>query len=491
MLVGVISQGKQHVLDDQLCRLQFVNFSSGVPLREDLLVLPYSSAATPGRYLAEMFRRMLEMDGAAGTIVVNPYLELTTQELGILADELLAWRVSDRSLLVEDATGTPIAYQIPKSVAYEYWKFLNLISCVDADIDAELIALLSNNQPKRRKLELECQAGCGALGFYSSTEARYVYRWLTVGAVEQLQQKPRPDWGTLRFAAILPFNAGDVLFMSLAMRHTKGICTSIVVDRRYAAIQANTAPDLDCVVLDLKPRYIDGVLDWDWALLESLKAGLPPSYLYLYCRPSRRYDRQPVHLIDQYAFGTGAFSQSSIVCDALPLMPIRAEGHYTKRLFMHFDAGWPLKVFPVQRQRELLEKLQASGFEVTVCTELELQIGKPDKLIRFTSLEELNAAISECAIVVGMDSFPVHYSIYVLGLPTICLFSSTHPSNSDACPNARYRALHQGLTCAPCGGYSRCPEFGGETCRNFVETEVVVSAVNEMWSAIYEQNGNP
>ncbi|HBG46729.1 MAG TPA: hypothetical protein DDW94_07040 [Deltaproteobacteria bacterium] len=76
----------------------------------------------------------------------------------------------------------------------------------------------------------------------------------------------------------------------------------------------------------------------------------------------------------------------------------------------------------------------------------------------------------------------------VLALPTICLFSSTKPANSDAPVSERYLYLEKGVSCRPCGAMEQCPKNQKNYCENFVEPESVSEEIMRMLSNVYGTN---
>lgn len=483
MLLGLLHEGSTIALHDLEGLVRLVNFSLGPLDSGNFLRLPHAASATPGRYVAEMHRRLHDMGSGHVCGVCNPFLEFSDMELGLLAHYLLSARGSWDGLILEDSQGRPIGYVLPCRDPEADPRFLSLLSCIDAELDAALLAALYGALPARVKLPIGYRVALGVEAFYSAPGAMLTYRWLAEQGVRALRAAGKDGPRALRFAAIMPFNAGDVLFAALAMRRARGYCQALVVDRRYAAIAREAAPQLDLVEIELDPRRVDGVLDWEWVLAERINAGLPEGYVYSYCRPSRRYDRQRVHLMDQYAFGMGDGCSDGSIRDRMT--PPLALGPGDRAVLLHFDGGWPMKIYPRHWQRDLVARLQSAGYRVKVCSENDETLSVGVEQFRFTSLEHLKARILECDILVGMDSLPAHYATHLLGAPTLCLFASTHPANSDARPHQGYAALHQQLPCTPCGTFSRCPRFGGAECRNFSPPQAVFEAIQTMWHSLY------
>lgn len=483
MLLGLLHQGEPRALQDAEGLLRLVNFSIGVPEPGDMLRLPHAAAATPGRYVAEMQCRLEAMDNGRFVAVCNPFFDISAAETALLAHAIVSSRAAWDGLLIEDSQGWPVAYCLPRRKDGNAKRFLSLLSCVDAGLDAGLLEALCGMMPKRVTLPLAFRPTLGAGAFFSAPAALLTYRWLAEQGTQALRRAGAEQSQALRFAAIMPFNAGDVLFAALALRRANGFCQALVVDRRYAPIAREALPQLELVEIDLEPRNVDGILDWEWALAERIRAGLPDGYVYGYCRPSRRYDRQPVHLIDQYAFGCGDSCLDGSFRDRErpPLTP----GPGKRAVLLHFDGGWPMKIYPPHWQRELTDRLLGAGYTVMVCSERDEVPAAGVEHFRFTSLAHMKSKIRDSDILVGMDSFPVHYAAHLLGAPTLCLFASTHPANSDARTHPGYAALHQGLDCTPCGAFSRCPRYGGAECRNFTPPQGVFDAIDAMWRKLY------
>lgn len=474
MILGCLNRRQSVAVDDADGRVRIANFSLGPAGGDALLDLPHAAAATPGRYLAEMLRRLGDATPDRVVAACNPLVDFSANELGLLVHALRAAGAPREGFIVEDVAGLPLAYCLPRTVDAGCFRFLGLLSCVATEVDAALLAALSGQPPRRHALSIAVRPATGPDEFYITPAASRTYRGFAHQATQALQAAGPGDRAALRLAAVMPFNAGDVLFAALAWQRSQGHCSALVVDRRYAGIAREAAPDLELIVIDLQPHAVDGVLDWEWALAEYIESGLPAGHVYSYCRPSRRYDRQPVHLIDQYAFGMGDPCRSGSYRGSRPepfaVVP-RLGG--PKTIFMHFDGGWPMKIYPLHWQRELVVRCLDAGCRIVCLTERSDQVDARVEQIRFSTLADLRAGLLESDLVIGMDSFPAHYATHVLGKPTLCLFSSTQPANSDAPPHAGYRALHQGLECTPCGTYSRCPRYGGDACWNFLSPDRV------------------
>ena len=150
-----------------------------------------------------------------------------------------------------------------------------------------------------------------------------------------------------------------------------------------------------------------------------------------------------------------------------------------RRVLLHFDAGWPLKIYPKPDQERLIDLLHEKGYALTVLAE---NFGENAKcqVTSFKSYAHFKTLLQTHDMLVGMGSFPAHYSAHVHGLPTLCLFSSTRPENSNAPGLAHYAYLEEGLSCRPCYAIARCPLYQQDRCRNFVSPERVAEEVDRM-----------
>jgi hypothetical protein len=148
-----------------------------------------------------------------------------------------------------------------------------------------------------------------------------------------------------------------------------------------------------------------------------------------------------------------------------------------KRILLHFDAGWPLKIYPVREQNELIEMLSRSGNEITVLGKRNADHGRY-KEVAFDGYQTFKDLLSTQDAVVGMDSFPVHLAVHRLGIPAITLFGPTRPANSNARPSSSYACLERGLPCNPCYALTVCGRDGGSTCANFAAPLDVFDALS-------------
>ncbi len=185
--------------------------------------------------------------------------------------------------------------------------------------------------------------------------------------------------------------------------------------------------------------------------------------------------------------GREYLSPADLLASSKPAPPLRrlpAAEDGTLNILLHFDSGWHLKIYPFAYQEELVRLLAAKGHHITI---LDGKYPLPAAAVNFRGYQPFVDLLSRQHLLVGMDSFPVHYAAHVMGLPTLCLFSSTQPENSNAPASAYYRHLEKGLDCNPCGAVAKCPLNGSAVCNNFTEPAVVAREVEHMLETVYQR----
>jgi hypothetical protein len=113
-----------------------------------------------------------------------------------------------------------------------------------------------------------------------------------------------------------------------------------------------------------------------------------------------------------------------------------------KKVLLNFECGSKQRpfspfIYPETEQKALLSLLQADGYLVTVLTDRPKAYSCPTSY--YDTLEELEWLLKLHNIFVGIDSFPVRYSIYLLNQPAIYLFSSF--DRADYLPGPRVLTL--------------------------------------------------
>ena len=466
--------------------------------------IPDSAFATPARYVQEVFYRLCQMelqDQAEIKFIFNPIFETNRPSIYSVLNELINTPLIDGMAVFEDVNGLPVGYLFPAWLQQDEGRFLTLLSTVDGSIDAALLRSLYLAETRRVRidsLQLSRVDNCG----FSYRNFRDIYLWGAENAVRVLDfRSGSGDSQTLAthghvcrdaipFTAIMPCHAGDVLFFALAFNNTRTHVSRIAVHRAYADIVSDNAPRLSPVVIESTPPnrnngFQEGHATTEYGYFHQIKNFLPEDSFYCFCRQSRNYNLTEFHLIDHFAFALGrhCYSKESLLVNSTPprprYSPCQKMEQGRMRILLHFDGGWLLKVYPEKLQTKLVDLLHAQGYEITILTSSAYENNKC-RVATFSSYRDLVELIRSHHLLVGMDSFPCHYGAHILGIPTICLFSSTKPANSNAPRSSYYASLELGLKCRPCYAAKECPLYGGSCCRNFVSPEVVADEVGKM-----------
>lgn len=451
--------------------------------------LCHSAFATPARYLQEIWSRLNVLSDAhhgQPTFIFNPLFDggvlAMMQVFALLRDQC----GDGGGLVFADRDGRPIGYLLPASLTPPDSRLLTLLSTVDANLDAALLRHLF-------RAELRCIAVPNVDLSRSSNngflykENQVIFKKLAERALKTLTSG-HADRDSIPFTAFMPQHAGDVLFFSLAFTGWRNHFTRIAVSQAYMDIVRDNASSIEIVLLrapltNRDQAFREGRVTPESAYFDAVETELPDDSFYYYCRPSRDYNVSIHHLIDHFAFAIGAH-----VCTNADLIAhyrryicatVQRRGTVPPRVLLHFDGGWPLKVYPRNYQTTLIQLLFEAGYEVTVLSD-NFDANAKCRVLRFKNYSQLKELIADHDVLVGMDSFPAHFAAHIYGLPTICLFASTRPDNSNAPGALNYLALERGLKCRPCYGIARCPRYGSDFCRNFVLPEAAANAVGDI-----------
>ncbi len=468
-----------------------------------------SAFSSPARFVEEMFLRTRKQDGAAArssTCVVNPLFALDRLAL-FWALRVLPSLGDDEVVVLSDRKNRPLAYFLPTFIETGEARFLQFLSCVDARLDARLLGLVFSVPARHLALPQISINRARYNGFAFENESIFAWtaeRACTLMASRLRRQGLDPDAlsagqrqvardvrDALPCRILMPYHAGDALFFALAWNAVRPWPKQLVICAAYADIIAAVAPELEVHASRVPANNRNGepesgisVREHTW--FETFKNSLPEDALYLWIRPSRNYNSTLFHLIDHYAFALGeACLAPQTLVTHRKTGPVRREsrgGRY--RILLHFDGGWPMKVYPPAQQEVLIDLLHAAGHEITVLAASGAQHDKCT-VTPFQGLSWFRKLLNEHDMLVGMDSFPAHFATHVVGMPTLCLFASTRPLNSDTLPSHRYRALEQGLACRPCYSLVECRKYGGRECLNFVPPRFVADQVVTMLERVY------
>jgi hypothetical protein len=464
-----------------------------------------SCVATPARYLLEMFRRLssASSEGAPWLFLFNPLLLLRRHEALVVLATLHEIELTfDEAgvCVVCDKNDIPLGYLLPRPVIDDA-RYLMLLSCSSTVLDATALEVLYDCKAKTQAVDVDVSREMRH-GFFGGPYLRpnelccrharelLASRRKAVEVQDPIARRACRD--AIDMVAFVSHHAGDVLFASIAAQSAPAIFQGLVVHHDYAAICKRVG--LKVAVLECSgPVPHRGTYDGDdpQHFIDTYPL-LPPDRFYVYARTSRDYNTTCHHLIDHYAFALGAPLAAAVELDSGRPAAVAPDSAHPPRLaaladtggiLMHFNAGWPLKTYPLEQQRRLVCLLQQGGYAITL---LDAKTEIPGcRHERFESLQQFESLLAEHQLLVGMDSFPAHFASLVPQIPTICLFSSTHPVHSRTMISSRYRWLCHELDCSPCRSDRTCPRFGGETCRNFSSAEEVRHHVDEMLAELY------
>lgn len=151
-------------------------------------------------------------------------------------------------------------------------------------------------------------------------------------------------------------------------------------------------------------------------------------------------------------------------------------------------AGGAAKLWLVERWVTVGQALEARGLRVVVCggpgeAALVAAVGaglaQPLLLTDAPSLAHLAALFRRCALVLGVDSGPLHVAV-AAGVPTIALFGPGDPARFGPWGDrARHQVLQSGLWCAPCGVLTACPRGTAPAeCMTLIPVAAVLQALD-------------
>ncbi len=481
--IGIVSD-RRYITDLIPCEIESFSISPTNPTFRQIFDSAFS---TPSRYLVEIIRRLIIL-GAGNTetlLVFNPLFRLSTFEIWLVLNNIDAEELHHSVTILTDRDGHPLLYGLPPTCHDS--DLLSLLSTVDADLDAQLLGKLCGLPIRQIAIASICVKRAMNNGFLFS-ENQSIYRWIAKHALNALKASVNKPTGNPSLTAIMPHHAGDVLFFAIAWQHTTGPITHLATNRSYIDIVQDNTPALSLEPLDISlinrsQDFIQGKVTTEGEYFSTIKSALRDDTLYFYLRPSRDYNLTRHHLIDHFAFALGRhfWQAADLLTQQLKKTSRyqRGGGDKAVRVLLFFDGGWPLKIYPQSLQQELIDLLHQRGYQVTV-----LAGAKKNYLncavTQFENYAQLKILLSSQDLVVGMDSFPTHLATHILRVPTICLFGSTRPENSNAPASAHYKHLETGLNCRPCYSIERCPRYGGSDCKNFTQPTDVAIAIDEM-----------
>jgi heptosyltransferase-2 len=161
-----------------------------------------------------------------------------------------------------------------------------------------------------------------------------------------------------------------------------------------------------------------------------------------------------------------------------PLSELTFPAPRAKTILVHTGAGQPVRVWPLGRYRQLVQRLRAAGRTVQVACDLdqhEWWLAQGEKeCVAPARVRELLALIDQAGLFIGNDSGPGHLAAFS-GLPTFTLFGPQLPEwFRPLHPQARWL---DGRPCPykPCRDYCR---FAKPFCLHDVTEE-------EVWERVW------
>ncbi len=468
--------------------VEFIDFPISYAAEpESDLHLAYSLASTPARYVEMLIVRALAVGVKGSLLVLNPKVQFYSE----LYNSVIAFAGGIHAgavAVISSYNDCPLAYFFGAEVVpSESMLFrLRFLSSVSALLDREYlsVALQRDVQLSVQKISV---SDC-ADGWILSQGFQSLYPLVTFHALAAFRSLPQ---GLPRYRiAVMPYHAGDVLFFMKAFCRAEHPFNALIVHEEFAPIVKKIAPDLELILVKEnsvgRGAYADSALtshknDEILFFHHVIYKYIPPGALFYWFRMSKDYAFANSHMIDQWI---NSLSNDRLGSTAGELRCLSHAPSNDKSVLLHFDGGWLLKIYPQEQQRVLVDLLRAQGYRVSVLTSKALAYSV--HTVPFRSVAALEADILSHAIFVGMDSFPVHFATHVLLHPSICLFSSTRPANSNASVFSGYRYMNKGLPCSPCTMHENCDTFSNNFCKNFSSPEDVLVAVDTMFQAYYE-----
>lgn len=453
--------------------------------------------AQPGRYVYEMIRRYRSTSPDVKKIIVfNPLLLSNSNTFR----EVLALTKAEGFFngVFIGKGNIPLAYSFELDDSEDY-RHLVLLSTWDGVLDASLLSRLYRTKFRSYELELSEEPKWFEQNGFELGNSRLPMVWCAksaINTIESLNRNPNFNLNEFRLmrnripiALVCTHHAGDILFMALAASSIKdAIFSHVIVGSIYHPIAQKVTTKIIFEGLDVPiPARTPGYQKPDWEHFLEISEQFAKDRFYVYGRGGRDYNRTDFHLIDQCRFVLGeSVVDSSHLYKQLPRRAILGGvpfgmSNKPKKVVLHLGAGWSLKIYPEFMQRQLIGELQACGHQV-VTLDSPYYFSNIEQL-KFNKLEDFEKLMHDTDIFIGMDSFPAHFSAHILGIPTIYLFSSTHPIHSDFAAQDNltfYPSLQKGMGCVPCYESTSCKLDGGTICSNFMDPLLVLDAVKTL-----------
>ena len=445
--------------------------------------VPFSYLATPGMYLCSLARTVAKQGHRSPVLLLNPRVNVSVETFGMCVTSIGEWGFADCGtqkndvVIFTDAHSNILAFAFREGLSLSEKKIQDniiFLSCTNALLDKEILSLCGF-RPKIKPILNNVQALLPA-NFEDLPGTVYLYEASALSRLNMLKANVQKCY------AIATHHAGDVLLTALAIKQVPNKLTGVVTHESFAPIVRKILPDYDLITVsgpvpsrgnvNFKHHpYANDATYFDAEIVQHVP--LDTSFVFL--RHLRPYGVSSATLMAQIAFALNhnlEFFNAYLPAARHNLSELDTiKSFYSgNKILLHFDGGWPLKVYPKKWQRVLIDLLVGTGFEVVVLAESDETLGYTCK--PFGSLHELTLDINRSDVIIGMDSFPCHYASLVLEKPTLCLFGPTSFNNLSHNKNC-YVALDCELPCSPCNEATHCNVFGGSECHNFVAPEII------------------
>ncbi len=446
--------------------------------------MPDSFVSSPGRYLVEMLARAgQQLSSVQRVLVFNPRFRLT--EFSVRACLAHAKEYSGNAAILSARRDVPMAYLLDATHT-RCRRLLLLLSCSSTSIDQAFLAAALFTSVDQLELGLPLLDSMTD-GFLPAAYRRPM-EWCARHATKVLQTScgtadtPLAERAAARDAllikAFFTHHAGDVLFMAIASRDAGSpYYDEIIVHDNYLPIARRFNGETAFSSIRCPVPFRGDYHKEDCEHFMDVAKTLPGTALYAYCRTTRNYNFTDFHYIDHFRFCLGIMP-SGVVHAAAAVRAVKQKPSPSLSALLHFDAGWPLKIYPSADQKELVALLLGLGFRVTTL-DAKIPITGAES-VRFNTLDAFDDLLASFDVLVGMDSFPAHYAALTRKCRTVHLFSSTHPVHSACNIGANHISLQRGEVCCPCLGWDKCIRYGGTNCHNFSSPETIVASIQQM-----------
>lgn len=447
--------------------------------------LLHAIGASPAKYVEHAFQKAEKIiDGHY--FLLNPLAQIGEE---IWINLLYQFNEMDKTkcTVISSANDMTLGLYIPEKIIQDFSKryLLRFLSFVSATLDLSLIKAIFNDA----KMIFICENVnlLASTEFHTDIQNLTIYKLTTSHYLQTLLTNP-----IQKYMAVMPYHAGDVLFLCLALNESIHPFNALLVNEAYTDIVNKILPEITLHTITSDPikrgknkGYTRHQNIESLYFLDVIYPSIPMNAVFQYLRPSRKCYDAKIHFIDQW--------KTSVSNHDYPLVPLLAQPSKSqltkqkpveKSIFIHFDAGWHMKIYSLEYQKILIKLLNKAGFRITVLAENNLKLDV-DHYMNYATVDKLEQTIKSHAIFLGMDSFPNHYATHVLNHPSITLFSSTRVENADAPSSDTHKDLHNSLSCSPCHAQTICPKYRLDFCKNFVNPEIVFDTIVEMYDTLY------